>query len=160
MTVCSGAEVGTWSSEAGYLQELAITSDDAEPWTEECKLHDISEAKEVLQRSLEQRCCLPWDRPKRFGSTMEHLDFLWRFVPIMNIIPTSWYPHGSTETSQELWIRCDENCTSEDLFRSWCQQFWHSYPLVMTNIAMENSYGGLMSLGNSNLFLWVMNSIR
>ena len=55
MMVCSGAEVGTWSSEAGYLQELAITSDDAEPWTEECKLHDISEAKEVLQRSLSNK---------------------------------------------------------------------------------------------------------
>ena len=54
MVVGSGAEVGTWSSEAGYLQELAITSDDAEPWTEErCKLHDPFEAKEVLQKYLE-----------------------------------------------------------------------------------------------------------
>ena len=36
----AGAEVGTWSSEAGYLQELAVASDDGASWNEET-IHNV-----------------------------------------------------------------------------------------------------------------------
>eukprot|EP00435_Cladocopium_sp_Y103_P067975 s227_g30.t2 len=80
------AEVGTWSSEAGYLQELAVTSDDAEPWTEE------------LWIRCDEKCRFPFNvtYPDMNGTTTTTTKYspeqlaLWEFAPWLRPADFEW----------------------------------------------------------------------
>ncbi|CAK9049712.1 unnamed protein product [Durusdinium trenchii] len=85
------AEVGTWSSETGYLQELAILSDDGQPWTEE------------LWIRCDENCQFPFNvtYPDSNGTTLTTTKYtpeqiaLWEFAPWLR--PADYEPPKEAE---------------------------------------------------------------